>query len=480
MNTPAARFATPRDPGYESLGWRVRKIARALDTPLLPWQNEVIDVASEIDHEGRYRYHTVIVSVPRQSGKTTLTLANGVDRCLFLPGAKCWHTAQTGQDAREKFLEMADPFAKSTIGQISSVLRKGAGATRLTFANRSTFRPHPPTEESLHGQQSDLNNIDEGWSYSDLQGMALIQAIVPTQATRKGAQTWVTSTMGTADSVWFHGMCDKGRVLSRRAAGGIAYFEWSIDDGVDPADLDAVAAAHPAYGLLIDRTALEQAWQAMADTPGAFARAYGNRRTTAAERVIPVDRWLSAQRDVPIPAGAPVVFGAATSWNRDETAIVAAAMLDTDLPIIEVIAVRPGTSWAVDACERASRHADDAPIVIDPVGPSGPLADALELRGVPLERMKTADITSGAADLYDRITVADDDGRPLPPRIVFRPNEYLNAAVDRASKRMVGDGAWTWGRRTSSGSIAALEAATNAARAAARFTPAAAPLIYVP
>lgn len=477
--TPPPRFATPRNPDFESYGWRVRNVARAIGTPLIGWQNHVIDVASEVDDRGRYRYHTVIVTVPRQSGKTTLILANGVERSMFRPKSLIWHTAQTGQDARDKFLEMADPFEKTTFGRVSAKLRRGAGATRLTFANGSVFRPHPPTEESLHGKQSDLNNVDEGWAFDDVQGGALEQAITPTQATRPGAQTWLTSTMGTADSTWFHAKCDRGRILSSSGSGGIAYFEWSIGDDVDASDLDAVAAAHPAYGVLMDREALERAWETMQDTPGAFARAYGNRRTESRERVIPVAAWLRAQLDIPIPADAPVVFAAATSWNRDETAIVAAAVLPDGRPIVEEVAVRPGTSWAVDAIEAASDAADRAPVWIDPVGPSGPLADALELRGVNVERAKTSDVTSGAADLFDRVCPLDDDGNVTgPPRIVFRPSEALNGAVDRAAKRMVGDGAWAWGRRTSSGSIAALEAATLAARAAVRNVPAPAPYTY--
>ena len=483
IETPPPRFWTPRNDAFESTGWRVRRIARSIGTPLIPWQNLVIDTASEIDERGRYRYHTIVVTVPRQSGKTTLVLANGVDRCMFRRKAKVWHTAQTGQDAREKFLEMADPFSKSTVGKISADLRRGAGSTRLTFKNASQFRPHPPTEDALHGEQSDLCNVDEGWSFDDVQGGALLQAIVPTQATRPGAQTYITSTMGTADSTWFHAICDKGRATSGHGDGGVAYFEWSIADDVDPMDLEAVAAAHPAYGYLIDMEALERAAETMAETPGAFARAYGNRRTSSAERIIPVADWLRAQLDLPIPDGLPIVFGAATSWTRDETAIVAAAQLDDGRPLIEVISVRPGTSWAVDAIEAAveaefERYGARPPVVVDPVGPSGPLADALELRGVGVVRPKTSEVTSGSADLFDRITATDDEGNPIPPRIAFRPNEALNAAVDRASKRMVGDGAWTWGRRTSSGSIAALEAATNAARLVVRNTPAVAPRIY--
>lgn len=442
-----------------------------MGTPLLPWQNLVSDVMGEVDERGRLIHSLGVVTVPRQSGKTTWVLANGVSVCMFRPKAKAWHTAQTGQDAREKFLEMADPFAKSPMGKIAADLKRGAGATRLTFRNDSVFRPHPPTEDALHGQQSDVNNIDEGWSFDDQQGASLIQAIVPTQATRPGAQTIVTSTMGTADSTWFHALCDRGRAGDP----GIAYFEWSIPDDADANDLDLVASYHPAYGRLIDMEALKKAHAIMAETPGAFARAYGNRRTASAERVIGVEDWLRAQSNILIPESARPSFAAATSWNRDETAIAAAVQLPDGSILVEVIDVRPGTAWAVSACADASKAADGAPVVVDRVGPSGPLADALALRKLNLVTPSTGEVTTAAADLFDRITNRDENDAPKP-RILFRPNQALNEAVDRASKRMIGDGAWTWGRRTSNGSIAALEAATLAAWQAVRIpSPAPAP-----
>ncbi|WP_280383351.1 terminase large subunit domain-containing protein [Nocardia wallacei] len=449
------------------------KVAALLGTPLLPWQRQVADVACEIDARGLYRYGTVVVSVPRQSGKTTLVLANGVERCLMVPNRRVWHTAQTGQDAREKFLEMAEPFAASQLGKLAAQLKRGAGNTRLVFRHGSTFRPHPPTMDALHGQQSDLNNVDEAWVFDEAQGANLVQAIIPTQATRPGAQTWVTSTMGTADSTWFHDLSDRGRA----GEPGICYFEWSIPDDADPDDLEAVAAAHPAYGHLIDMEAIRRARAAMG-TPAAFARAYGNRRTATSERVIPLDAWIRAQDDAPLPSSARPVFGAAVAWDRTETAILAAVEVD-GLPVVEVVDVRPGTSWAVDACEAASTVADGAAVVVDGHGPSGPLADHLEQRGVPVIRPRTADVTTAAADLYDRITHTDPATGVTAPRIRFRHDSALSAAVDCAARRLVGDGAWTWGRRTSTGSIAALEAATLAVWGTVRDPgPAPAPRIY--
>ena len=469
MTTPVPpRFATKRDPAYPSHGYRIANLARAQGRPLMPWQRTVVDVAREHDGHGIYRYPLVVVSVQRQAGKTELALATATDDCLFTPQRKVWNTAQTGTDARIKFLEVAEPFAAGPIGSHVADLKRGAGGTMLKFSNGSIWRPHPPTVDALHGQQSDLNLIDEGWAFDAAQGESLLQAILPTQATRPGAQTWILSTMGSADSTWFHDLSDRGRL----GAAGIAYFEWSIADDVDPDDLEAVAAAHPAYGHTIDRRALEDARSTFGDNVSGFARAYGNRRTATAQRIIAPDVLLRALTDAEIPEGAPT-FGAAVSWDRSETAI-AAAVLDqsTGVPWVEIIDVRPGVSWAVDAIETISRVHDAAEIAVDPVGPSTLLADRLELRHVPTYRMRAADVTAAAENMLTRLTESHD------PTIRLRRDSSLVSGFERASKRMIGDGAWTWGRRTSSGSIAAVEAASNAVHALMRARePAAAPVI---
>ena len=54
-----------------------------LGTPLMPWQQRVADTALEVDPgTGRLAYREVTLTVPRQSGKTTLILALAVHRAL--------------------------------------------------------------------------------------------------------------------------------------------------------------------------------------------------------------------------------------------------------------------------------------------------------------------------------------------------------------------------------------------------------------
>ncbi|WP_218023331.1 terminase large subunit domain-containing protein [Nocardia altamirensis] len=446
--TPPPRYATPRDPSRATFGPAVAKVSAALGQPLMPWQRHVADVALEVDERGRFVHSLVVISVPRQSGKTTLVLANAVHRCLFRSNQRAWHTAQTGQDARDQWREMAGRLLRSPLEPLVTV-KWGAGDSRAIFATGSELRPHPPTVDALHGKQSDLNNVDEGWVFDDAQGAALMQAIVPTQATRPGAQTIVLSTMGTANSTWFHGLSDRGR----DGDPGMAYFEWSIPEDADPLDLDVVAGCHPAYGHTIDMDALRRARDQLGDKPGEFARAYGNRRTGAGERLFP--RWEEAQTSEPFPADVRPAFGAAVAIDRSETAIVAAAHVD-GLPVVELIECRPGTAWAAPRLRQLAATHRHHGLAVDRAGPSVTLADELGRLGVELMPIGTRDITAAAGNLLDRLNPRD--GGPI--RLRFRTDPAFSAAAEIAALRPVGD-AFALSRRAP-GSIASLEAAALA------------------
>ena len=91
------------------------------------------------------------------------------------------------------------------------------------WLDRSGYRR--PPETSGHGFDLDLGEIDEAWSQRDGR---LVQAFRPAMMSRPAAQLWVTSTMGTDESIFWNGLVDDGR--ARVEAGqrsGVAYFEWS-------------------------------------------------------------------------------------------------------------------------------------------------------------------------------------------------------------------------------------------------------------
>jgi hypothetical protein len=94
------KYATPRIPSRRTLGGAIARIADALGKPPMPWQQLVYDVATEVDDDDRLVYELVLITVPRQSGKTTLVGPVQLHRVMTNPGIRCFYTAQTGKDAR--------------------------------------------------------------------------------------------------------------------------------------------------------------------------------------------------------------------------------------------------------------------------------------------------------------------------------------------------------------------------------------------
>jgi hypothetical protein len=415
----------------------------------------------------------VVVTVQRQAGKTRLDLAQSVQRCLQGPRRKVWHTAQTGQEARKKWGELVDdvlvsPLASAVLGKP----KRSAGSEALTFVNGSKLAPHPPTRDGLHGEQSDINNVDEAWAFDDIQGDDLFQAIVPTQATRQGAQTWVWSTAGDRSSTWFRKLVERGRAGEPH----MAFFEWGIPDDADPMDLDVIARHHPAHGFTQTLDSFRRAQVQLANKPGEFARAYGNRWTGGGERVIREETWLAAQTEAMLPAGRPA-YGAATNEDGSMSAVVAAVLDPDGRPWVEVIAHRPGRSWVAPFI-LALRDKGQG-VAINRRGPAAPVADELERettyadgsRSGVLELLlpTSTDYAAACQDLYDRLHDVRPDAAGKPrPQLVHRRHEGLDDAVDVAGRQKLQDGGWVWSRTKSTGDISTLEAATLAAWAVAR------------
>jgi hypothetical protein len=408
----------------------------------MPWQAYVADVALEVDDDGRFCYKTVLVTVPRQSGKTTLFGTVLDHRALVTPRGRCWFTMQSAKDAVDWLVN-------------EHQLRRMAGSEHIKWRISSgLIRPFPPTPAGLHSKVSDLVVVDESWKFDLMAGAALDQAIVPTQATRPNAQVWKVSTAGDAGSIWWLGTVEAGRAAAEAGrTSGICYFEWSCPDDLDPCEASSWPIYHPAYGRTIGDEAIGAALDQLG--PDGFARAYGNRWVSTVARVIPLEAW---RRAVEPPADLPdcgsVALGFDAAVDRSDAAIVAAWRDGDGVAHWEVAEHGPGTSWVVERLAQLRERWRPVAIGYDKAGPALDLADAAERSGLEVGGL-------GGRE-YSAACLAALDGLCSDPTTIrYRSHPALDAAAASAARRALGD-SWAWGRRQSGGSIAALTAATVA------------------
>lgn len=438
-----------------------------MGTPLMPWQRQVADVATELLPDGSWAYRVIVVTVQRQAGKTALLGPKNVHRCIVKQGARTWLTAQRRQDARDTWADIAQRVRKSPLGsRVTS--RRSNGSEALTFPTGSTFRVFAPSEDALHGKANESVDVDEAWAFDAAQGAALEQAILPTFTTT-GGQLWIVSTAGTIESAWLRSYVDRGRdAVEAGRRDTIAYFEWSLDEddvatvmaGLDSeateeqraAAFAAVLAAHPANGYTLRVDALEQAAATM--SPGEFLRAYGNVWTRTADRVIPEHLWLARRAEhwpAPMPGSVALAFDVAI--DRSSAAIVAAWR---DSPVgpmrYDVIESHDGDSWLADRVVQLRDKWRPLAVGHDDSGPARDIADELQRRGVELIATNSRELATACAAFLSSVRNA---------RMEHHGQPALDDAVEVAAQRPLGDG-WAWSRRSSAGSIAPLTAATVA------------------
>jgi hypothetical protein len=422
-------------------------VAESLGQPLMPWQQLVADVGLELLDDGRPAYREVVITVPRQSGKTLLLLSWELQRAVGWANMlgqpqRIAYSAQTGTDARKKLIEDQVPLLQSRkrLFGITSI-KQANGQESVAWANGSRLVLLASSEDSGHGKTVDLGVEDELFADVD---MRRDQALIPAMSTRAHAQILVASTMGTGNSVALNTKVEQGRAaVEQSKSTGIAYFEWSAHPEDDPADQAVWWRCMPALGRTIGLEAVEHAYTTM--PLGEFKRAYLNIPTATDERAIPQTAWdLVNEPNVEATAD---VFGIDVNPERSAAGIVAGGKG----PVLEVVDYRASVGWLVPRCKEL--HATyRVPFVLDGSGPAASFVTELEGAGVPVIVLKPQDAVRATGLFYDKVVTTD---------VKVRRHDDLDAAVAGAAKRPVSD-AFTWGRRSSRVDITLLVAATCA------------------
>lgn len=358
----------------------------------MPWQQYVADVATERvpdpvrcpacagapgGHRCPYAYQVVVVSVPRQSGKTLLLMVMQLVRCIQQDNHQSLYTAQTGKDARERWKDLVKLVTGSPIRSFGRPMRS-QGSERLEFPNGSMLGVFAPTPESLHGYTPPTVVVDEAFAQSQDEGDALEAAIEPAQQTLPHRQLWLVSTRGTADSTWFHGWVERAKA----GTPGVALFDWGASDDHDPRDSADLVAFHPALGLPdgLGNGITPEGILGSNMKPSEYERAYGNRETVTESHVISPQEWAALGGVQTQPGDAPLVLTYDVAYDRS-AATIGATWTDADGVLQhKLVRWQPGVSWVapqvMDLCQRWGRRV--VAVASDDTGPAREVTDQLQ------------------------------------------------------------------------------------------------------
>lgn len=450
-------------------------VAAMLGTPLMEWQQYVADVLLEIDPDtGELWYTDWTLTVPRQSGKSTLILAKASHRCsatgFFGPDQQIAYTAQTQKDAAAKFAKEYQAAIKRA-PRLRAKVRANNERSDIRYPNGSSFGVNSTTEKAGHGAVLDEAYIDEAFSQVDARTET---AAEPAMATRRNRQLGTVSTAGWTDaSPYLLAKVQAGRALVARQLAEwhkirSAFFEWSAPEDADPGDEAVWLACMPALHrpdcpddcnrhtirLSFIRGVYEKAVRE--NKLAEFCRSYLNqwRPKPREGEETALGNWLACQVDLTADK-VPAVecLGAAIALGRDYASIGAVTHLEDGTPFLIPVERRPGVEWLPARAAQLSVDYDVA-VVVDIRGTGGAkLADDIEAEGGRVLRMNLEDYVTACADTYDRVT-----GKTL----AHSGDPELTTAVTGARWRPVGDGRRVFGRRASEADIDLLESVVNA------------------
>jgi hypothetical protein len=474
-----------RPSGITSTSWNVvaaqcRDLGLSFDT----WQDGAGRLILAQREDGSYAATVggVVLSWPRQVGKTYLIGAICVALCLLRPGTLVLWTAHHGKTSGETFRAMRAMVKRQAIAPRVFAVRLGSGNEGIEFRNGSRI---------LFGAR------EHGFGL----GFAGVTVLIFDEAQRltQRAVDDMVPTMNTATNplVFYIGTPprpdDPGEIFRRLRAEALSV-EVGVIAGGDPdndtlyielaADVDAprdvldwvqVAKANPSFPHRVPRAAEQRMWKHLG--PESFRREGlgiwddDNDPTT---RAIPPVLWdLTGVREAPLGLDEGV-RSLAVAFNLDGSRQAVAGAVKHDAGVhVEIVGAHTGSrdagvrslvQWLCHDPEHPARWRDMATIVMCGRAGATVLHDALRTEGVPpkvLHVASTPDYTDACAAFLSAVL----DGSVTHPR--GAPGDVLDAAAAVCDRKARGiNGAWGWVPTTPDGDATPLEAASLAYRAA--------------
>jgi len=451
--------------GITSTGWpAVRDKLRDLGIRFDRWQDGVGRCILAKREDGLYAAGIggVVMSIPRQVGKTFMIGAIVFALCMLIPGLTVIWTAHRLKTAAETFRSMQGFARRKAIKPFIESTPQGSGDEAIMFNNGSRILFGARERGfGLGFSEVDILVLDEAQRLTE----KAMDDMVPTTNQSKNPLIIMTGTPPRPT--------DAGEVFARARREALdgesedtLYIEMGADPKTDPltwakgfVDWAQVARANPSFPKRTPRAAILRMLKFLG--LASFRReglGIWDDGSAIALRWSVITQKAWANREIPelVITGEPF-FVLDVAPMSTSACIVAAGQTDAGQTQIEITSDgitldhRDGIDWVVPHLARVGQ---EITVHIVEGSAAEALIPALREAGVTVELMKRSDYAKACVSLVTRLGTDE---------IVHIGQRNLTLAAGAGAKRNSDEGLWTWGRMKSTADITPLVAATAAA-----------------
>ena len=430
----------------------VRETCLQLKIVFDPWQEGAGSAILGKRSDGLYASDAIVLSIPRQVGKTFLIGAIIFALCLNTPDSLVLWTAHRSPTANETYQSMKAMCQRPELAAHIESASAPAGNGVIKFHNGSRI---------LFGAR------EQGFG----RGFAKVAIIVFDEAqilTQNALDDMIPATNQAANPLIIYvgtppKPTDPGEVftsLRRDALAGESadtlYIEIAADPDAEPTDREQWRKMNPSYPKRTSARAILRMKKNL--SPESFRReAMGIWDELAKSYAFGAGAWESCALD---EDPGPVVDSIALSVSMDRKfSSIGAAGMASDRLLVGAVARREGTGWLVPEARRIHQE-HGVPVVV--ARSAADLIPALEAVGFVANQSliiaRAGDTQDACAQIYDRVQQRT---------LAHAKHADLDESVYGAHRRNIGD-RWVWDRKNSETDVSMLEAVTLAAWGASK------------
>lgn len=473
---PATTLETPSTPrlseaarhlvipeGIERSVWpRLERRLASVGVSFDPWQQGFGSVTLGLRSDGMYAATVggVVVSIPRQVGKTFTVGHMLIGLALEFPGLRIVWTSHHGRTTTNTFRSMQGMVRSKAMrphmppGR-SLGIRTANGEQEIAFRNGSLIMFGAREHGFGRGMDAiDILVFDEG----QILGLKALEDMVPSTNQARHPHGALIFFIGTPPRPSDDGEAFTAKrlaALEGRTADQL-YVEMSADPDADPDDREQWRKANPSYPSRTPEESMLRMRANLGSDEAWLLEALGIWAPSGAKQVIDPESWRLAA-DPASMAVERLTLGVDVAPDRSVAAVSLAGQRFDGLWHVELDEHRSGTEWVpawIEArCAKNQVHA----VVIDE------LSGLVEKRNgrhyvigtsvqVTLAAAEGRDMAIACAKFFDSVM----DGS-----LKHTDQPQMNVSLSQAGKRPIGAG-WAWNRRSATADITPVTSATLA------------------